>query len=63
MNIHLVRAEHADTSNEQQVDEEELSGASYIGNSRMVIDLVLVNGRYVTIEHLDDGDGPLWEED
>jgi hypothetical protein len=63
MNIHLVRAEHADTSNEQQVDQEYLSGVTYVGNSRMVTDLVLVNGRYVAIEHLDDGDGPLLEED
>ena len=63
LNIHLVRADHADASNEQQVDQEELSGVTYVGNSRMVTDLVLVNGRYVAIEHLDDGDGPLLEED
>lgn len=63
LNIHLVGVNHADASNEQQVDQEELSGLTYVGTSRMVTDLVLVNGRYVAIEHLDDGDGPLLEED
>jgi hypothetical protein len=63
LGIHLVRVEHPDTSDEPQVDPEELSGVTYVGNSRMVIDLVLVNGRYVAIEHLDDGDGPLLEND
>ena len=63
MCIHLVRVEHPDISDEQQLDPEELSGVTYVGNSRMVTDLVLVNGRYVAIEHLDDGDGPLLDED
>ncbi len=63
MCIHLVRVEHPDTSDEQQWDPEELSGVTYVGNSRMVIDLVLVDGLYVAIEHLDDGDGPLLEDD
>jgi hypothetical protein len=63
MNIHLVRADHADASNEQQLNQEELSGVTYMGSSSMVTDLVLVDGRYVAIEHVDDGDGPLLEED
>jgi hypothetical protein len=63
MGIHLVRVEHPDTTDEPQVDTEYLSGVTYVGNSRMVTDLVLVNGRYVAIEHLDDGDGPLLEDD
>jgi hypothetical protein len=62
MGIHLVRVEHRN-SDERQVDLAELSGVTYMGNARMVTDLVLVNGRYVTIEHLDDGDGPLLEDD
>ena len=63
LNIHLVRADHADASNEQQLNQEELSGVTYMGSSSMVTDLVLVDGRYVAIEHVDDGDGPLLEED
>jgi hypothetical protein len=57
--IHLVRFEYQHSSDEQQVDPEELSGVTYVGNSRVVTDLVLVNGRYMAIEHLDDGEGPL----
>ena len=63
MGIHLVRVEDPDTTDEPQVDKEDLSGVTYVGNSRIVTDLVLVNGRYVAIEHLDDGDGPLLEDD
>ncbi len=63
MGIHLVRVKPPDNRDEPQVDTEYLSGVTYVGNSRMVTDLVLVNGRYVAIEHLDDGDGPLLEDD
>ncbi len=63
MGIHLVRVESRDTSDEQRVDPAELSGVTYVSNSRMVTDLVLVNGRYVVSRHLDDGDGPLLPED
>ena len=63
LGIHLVRVERRDVSIEQQVSPGELSDITYVGNSRMVTDLVLVNGRYVAIEHLDDGDGPLLEDD
>ncbi len=63
MGIHLVRFERPDTTDEPQVDTGYLSGVTYVGDSRMVTDLVLVNGRYVAIEHLDDGDGPLLEDD
>lgn len=63
MGIHLVRVEHPDNSDEAQVDPEELSGVTYVGDSKMVTDLVLVNGHYIAIEHVDDGDGPLPEDD
>jgi hypothetical protein len=63
MGIHLVRVEHPDTTDEPQVVTENLSGFTYEGNYRIVTDLVLVDGRYVAIEHLDDGDGPLLEDD
>jgi hypothetical protein len=63
MGIHLVRIEPRDTSDKQRVDPAELSGVTYMGNPRMVTDLVLVNGRYVVSRHLDDGDGPLLEDD
>jgi len=63
MGIHLVRVKHPGTSIEEQIDPEEQSGITYVDNCRMVIDLVLVNGCYVAIEHLDDGDGPLLEDD
>ncbi len=59
MGIHLVRIENPDTGDERQVDTEELSGVTYMGNSRMVTNLVLVDGRYVAIESVDDGDGPI----
>jgi hypothetical protein len=62
MGIHLVRVEHADTGIEPQVDTKELNGVTG-GNSRMVPDLVLVNGLYVVIWDLDDEGGPLPEED
>jgi hypothetical protein len=61
--IHLVSAEHLDISDAAQVDREELSCDTCVGNSKVVIDLILVDGRYVAVEHLDDGDGPLVEED
>lgn len=61
--IHLVGAGRPDNSNEQQVDLEELTRVTYVGNSRIVIDLVFMNGSYVAIEHIDDGDGPLLEND
>jgi hypothetical protein len=41
----------------------ELSGLTYVGNSRMVTDLVLVNGRYVAVEYMDDGDGPILDSE
>jgi len=63
MGIHLVRVEQPNSVNQPTVDEAELSGEYYGGNSRLVTDLVMVDGRCVAIEHLDDGDGPLVEED
>ena len=32
-------------------------------NSRMVTALILIHGRYVIVEYLDDGDGPLLDKD
>ncbi len=64
MGIHLVRIDHSETSDAPQVGPEELSGNTYVGDSRMIKDLVLVNGLYV-IEYLEDDivDGTLLEED
>jgi hypothetical protein len=63
MGIHLVPVEHPDNSDEPQVDPAGLSGLIYMGNSRMVTDLVLVNGRYVAIEYMDDGDAPILDSE
>jgi hypothetical protein len=61
--IDLVPVEHQDNNAELHVESSGLSSLTYVGNPRLVTDLVLVNGRYVAIEHLDDGDDPLLEVD
>lgn len=63
MGVHLVQIEYPDNSTEPQADPAGLSGLTYVGNSRMVTYLALVNGRYVAIESMEDGDGPILTSD
>jgi hypothetical protein len=62
LGIHLVRIDHSKTSDPPQVDPWKLSGNTYVDDSRLIADMVLVDGFYV-LEYLNDGDGPLLEDD
>jgi len=51
------------TSDRPEVDSGGLNEFHDVCNSRMVTALILIHGRYVIVEYLDDGDGPLLDKD
>lgn len=61
--IHLVSDGPPDARDKPHSDPSEPSGVDFLGISRRVTDLVLMDEGYVTIEYLDDGDGPLLDDD